>query len=103
VNRHYRRITSQLGMDAARFVTRNASTSAGVRTVTFTEIEKIDRIIDVTDSTAIRLVDESSTALASRRGGHCKTPTRTLSRSFSTRSQRMSGICKRTDGRRSLT
>lgn len=60
VNRHYRRVTSQLGLDAARFVTRSMSMSIGVRTVTFTEIEKIDRILDTTDSTAIRLLQEVS-------------------------------------------
>lgn len=58
INRHYRRITSSLGLDAARFVTRSVSTTNGVATVTFTEIEKIDRIIDTTDSSAIRLLDE---------------------------------------------
>ena len=60
VNRHYRRVTSQLGLDAARFITRSVSMSIGVRTVTFTEIEKIDRILDTTDSNAIRLLQEVS-------------------------------------------
>ena len=60
INAHYRRITSQVGLDASRFVTRSASTSNGVQTVTFTEIEKIDRIIDATDSNAIRLLTETS-------------------------------------------
>ena len=60
INRHYRRVTATLGLDAARFVTRSVSMSVGVRTVTFTEIEKIDRILDTTDSTAIRLLQEVS-------------------------------------------
>ena len=60
INRHYRRITSSLGLQTARFVTRSMSTSAGVQTVTFSNIEKIDRLIDTTDSTAIRLIPEVS-------------------------------------------
>jgi hypothetical protein len=60
INRHYRRITSVLGMDATRFVTRSASTTNGVQTVTFEEIEKIDRVLDVTDSAALRLLPEIS-------------------------------------------
>lgn len=60
INRHYRRITASLGLDAARFVTRSASMTVGVATVTFSEIEKIDRILDTTDSTAIRLIPEVS-------------------------------------------
>lgn len=60
VNRHYRRVTSLLGLNATRFVTRNADTTNGVATVTFTEIEKIDRILDTTDSDAIRLLQETS-------------------------------------------
>jgi hypothetical protein len=60
INRHYRRITSLIGLDAARFVTRSASMTIGVQTVTFTSIEKIDRILDTTDASAIRLLPESS-------------------------------------------
>lgn len=60
INRHYRRITSLVGLDATRFVTRSATTTNGVRTVTFREIEKIDRVLDTTDSTAIRLIPETS-------------------------------------------
>jgi hypothetical protein len=60
LNRHYRRITSQIGLDATRFVTRQVSMTIGQRTVTFTDIEKIDRVIDVTDATAIRLLQEVS-------------------------------------------
>jgi len=41
-------------------VTRSTTTTEGVSTVTFTEIEKIDRIIDATTSTAIRLLTETS-------------------------------------------
>lgn len=58
LNAVYRRVTTSLGLDAARFVTRNASTSIGVRTVTFSSIEKIDRLIDTTDSNNIRLLTE---------------------------------------------
>jgi hypothetical protein len=58
INRHYRRITSSLGLETARFVTRSMSTTVGVATVTFSSIEKIDRVIDTTDSTAIRLLTE---------------------------------------------
>lgn len=60
INRHYQRVTASLGLDIVRFVTRSASMTAGVRTVTFTQIEKIDRIIDTTDSTAIRTLREAS-------------------------------------------
>jgi hypothetical protein len=60
VNRHYKRVTSSLGMDATRFVTRSQSTTNGVRTVTFTSIEHIDRVIDATDSNAIRQLVETS-------------------------------------------
>jgi hypothetical protein len=60
LNRHYKRITSLIQMDAVRFVTRSVSTTNGVQTVTFTEIEKIDRILDTTDSAAIRLLTEVS-------------------------------------------
>lgn len=58
INQHYRRVTSLIGMDSTRFVTRSATTTAGVRYVTFSEIEKIDRVIDTTDSTAIRVLTE---------------------------------------------
>ena len=60
INRHYRRITSSLGMDATRFVSRSGSTSIGSQNVTFTSIEKIDRIRDITTATAIRVLDEVS-------------------------------------------
>lgn len=60
INRHYRRITSTLGLDVTRFVTRSTTTTNGVATVQFTEIEKIDRVIDATDSDAIRLLTEVS-------------------------------------------
>lgn len=60
INAHYRRITSMLGLEAARFVSRTVSTTVGQQTVTFTEIEKIDRIVDGTDASAIRLLDEVS-------------------------------------------
>jgi hypothetical protein len=60
VNRHHRRITAELGLDATRFVTRTVSTTAGVQAVEFTEIEKIDRILDTTDSGSIRLLREVS-------------------------------------------
>lgn len=60
INRHYRRLTSTLGLDASRFVTRSASMTIGVSTVTFTEIEHIDRILDTTDSSSIRLLTEVS-------------------------------------------
>lgn len=60
INRHYRRITSSLGLDAARFISRTTAATIGNSTVTFSEIEKIDRIIDATDSTAIVLLQETS-------------------------------------------
>jgi hypothetical protein len=40
LNRHYRRVTSLVGLDTARFVTRTTSVSPGARTATFAEIEK---------------------------------------------------------------
>lgn len=58
VNRHYRRITASLGLDVTRFVTRSRTTTLGEQAVTFDEIEKIDRLIDTTDATAIRLLKE---------------------------------------------
>jgi hypothetical protein len=58
INRHYRRITASLGMDATRFVTRTVTTTVGVQAVTFEEIEKIDRILNTTDSSAILLMQE---------------------------------------------
>lgn len=60
LNAVYRRITSTLGLEASRFVTRSVSMTIGVRTATFTSIEKIDRILDTTTSTAIRLLTETS-------------------------------------------
>jgi hypothetical protein len=60
LNATYRRITASLGLDAARFVTRSQSMTDGVQTVTFTDIEKIDRIRDTTDSTALRALTEVS-------------------------------------------
>jgi hypothetical protein len=60
INRHYRRISSLIGLDPIRFVTRSASMTVGVRTVTFSSIEKIDRLLDTTDATAIRLLQEAS-------------------------------------------
>lgn len=58
INRHYKRVTSAIGMDVTRRVSRNASTTNGVQTVTFSNIEKIDRVIDATTATAIRLLPE---------------------------------------------
>ncbi len=58
INQHYRRVTSELGLDATRFVTRAESATIGVQTVTFTSIEKIDRVLDVTSGTV--LLDEVS-------------------------------------------
>lgn len=60
MNAAYRRVTTSLGLDAARFVTRSATTTNGQQYVTFTEIEKIDRVLDTTTSTAIRLLPEVS-------------------------------------------
>ncbi len=60
VNRHYRRITASLNLNAARFVTRSQTTTNGQQYVTFTEIEKIDRILDTTDATSVRLLTEVS-------------------------------------------
>jgi hypothetical protein len=60
LNRHYRRVTSLVGLDTARFVTRIVSIPIGVRTVTFPEIEKIDRIVDATTPTAIRTLTQVS-------------------------------------------
>lgn len=60
INAHYRRITSSLGMNATRFVTRSVATTAGQQYVTFTEIEKIDRIRDTTVSSGIRMLQEVS-------------------------------------------
>ena len=58
INACYRRITSMLGLDASRFVTRSVTMTVGVRTVIFTEIEKIDRVIDASDANNIVLLQE---------------------------------------------
>lgn len=58
INQHYRRVTASLGLDPIRFVTRSVTMTVGQQFVTFTEIEKIDRIIDASDSTAIVLLEE---------------------------------------------
>lgn len=60
VNRHYKRITSLIGLNATRFVTKSQNTTAATRTVTFTGIEKIDRINDATTASAIRPLEEVS-------------------------------------------
>jgi len=60
VNRHYRRITSLCGMETARFVTRSTAMTVGVSQVIFTSIEKIDRVLDISDAANIRLLPESS-------------------------------------------
>jgi len=60
VNRHYARVTSLCGMETARFVTRSAAMTVGVKTVTFTSIEKIDRILDVSAIASPRPIVESS-------------------------------------------
>lgn len=60
VNRHYKRVTASLGLDAVRYVTIVQTTTAGVRFVTFSGIEHVHRVIDATDSTAIRLLTEVS-------------------------------------------
>jgi len=58
INRHYKRITSLIGMDTTRFVTRSATTTNGVQTVEFSDLEKIDRVLDTTASSSIRLLTE---------------------------------------------
>ena len=58
VNTHHRRITSELGMDTTRFVTRSDETTVSSRTMTFTNIEKIDRLLDMTGG--VRLLTETS-------------------------------------------
>jgi hypothetical protein len=60
INRHYRRVTSTLGLDASRFITRTRTTTIGSQTATFTDIEKIDRVRDTTTSTSPRLLQEVS-------------------------------------------
>lgn len=60
INRHYRRVTTLLGMGQFRFTTVSANTTTTVRTVQFTSIEKIDRVIDLTTSTALRELQEVS-------------------------------------------
>lgn len=61
INRHYRRVTALCGLDTPfRTVTRTVSTTTTVRTVQFTEIEKIDRIIDATTAASIRPLEQVS-------------------------------------------
>lgn len=60
INRHYRRITASIGLDPTRYVSRAMTTTNGVGTVTFSSIEKIDRVVDVTTASAIVLLQEVS-------------------------------------------
>lgn len=60
INRHYRRVTSLIGMEPIRFVTKSANTTTTQRTVQFTGIEKIDRVIDLTTATALKVLEEVS-------------------------------------------
>ena len=60
INRHYKRVTASLGLDAVRHVTRSTTTTNGQQYVVFTEIEYIARVIDATDSNAIRVLPEIS-------------------------------------------
>jgi hypothetical protein len=60
VNRHYRRITSLLGMETTRIVVVHDVMTVGLATVSFQGIEKIDRIFDVSDPTTRRMVPEVS-------------------------------------------
>lgn len=60
INRYYKRVTTKLGLDTTRFTTISTTTTNGQATVTFAEIEKIDRILDTTDSSNIRLLQEVS-------------------------------------------
>ncbi len=49
INRTYRRVTAECGLsEAIRYVTRTANTTTLVSTVTFTEVERIERVFDQT-------------------------------------------------------
>lgn len=58
IRRHYQRVTSKIGMDTTRFTTVTGVTVAGTRTVTFTSIEKIDLVLDVTETPSIQPLEE---------------------------------------------
>ena len=60
INAAYRRITSMLGLDTTRFATVSVSTVQGTRAVIVPELEKIDRLIDATSASSIRLLTETS-------------------------------------------
>ena len=62
INRHYRRVTSSLGMDTSRFTTISQVTTTLTRAVTFAEIEKIDRVLDGTTASSIHELEEVSIA-----------------------------------------
>lgn len=58
VNVHYRRLTSSLGLQVARRITGvTANMSLGLQVVTFTGIEKIERIIDDTTGSTTELTE----------------------------------------------
>ena len=46
LNDHYRRVTATIGLEPLRYVTRSMNTTLGGDTVTFTGIEKIDRVFE---------------------------------------------------------
>jgi hypothetical protein len=75
INRHYRRVTSLIGLDAARFVTRSQTTTNGQQYVTFTEIETIDRILATSDSTAIRELPQITIDRQRTQQPHASQPT----------------------------
>lgn len=58
VNVHYRRLTSSLGLQVARRITGvTANMSLGLQLVTFTGIEKIERILDDTTGSTTELTE----------------------------------------------
>lgn len=46
VNRYYKRLTTSLNLKTSRRTTVTGNTSIGSQTVTFTSVEKIDRVVD---------------------------------------------------------
>src|SRR5438477_361625 len=57
VNTRYKRVSSAISLNTVRRGTTTSSTSVGVATVTFTGIEKLERVIDER-SGRIRVLDE---------------------------------------------
>ena len=62
VNRHYKRVTATIGLEPVRYVTRTAQTALDSDTVTFSGIEKIDRVFERDSDGVVRTLRPISVA-----------------------------------------